>query len=571
MPEREDDLDGELGRMFREWTDSSERVTVWTDEAHGVLAATADQNRVPVRMLALVGGLAVIVVAAGLTIRYLAGPPDEAAQSNVPLPSPSQLASPTPAPTPTIIAGEDLPLSELAWWDEEHIAFGFIPEWTPPPNPPVQPPEHKLVHIGTLDGRLTAVVALNARWSHSYISGPVGTDVLIVNDVGGYSTVELVSALDGSRTVLFASDAIIPAAILSPDGSEIFYGKFNRTTGADEGLWRQPRNRDPYGLSETLVLAGPLGDPLDLSANNLTIWRLTSSLDGRTIVAQSCFGEVRCTSHFVDVSTGSARSIDAIGWVRGVTDYQVIASDLRVDFRRLVSVDLQTLEQNTVNVGPETMPVRVGVAWYLASSAGEVGTGETRLFSLDEEVEVPIPDDNPDQGGTGIRELMERKGVSLPEGWVIRWPDLLWAPPQNLDANAPAQLVNVITGERFLLSTFRADITNPACSLIPPAELPSGRPAGTFIQTLESGVLYAQWGSGQDVVFQAAGTVISPELESPESVDVTVRGIAGHAADVGGEFFWQGAFAWVEGGCEYSVWLAPGTPLESAIEYAGRF
>jgi hypothetical protein len=166
---------------------------------------------------------------------------------------------------------------------------------------------------------------------------------------------------------------------------------------------------------------------------------------------------------------------------------------------------------------------------------------------------------------------MERKGVSLPEGWVIRWPELMWAPPQSLDAMAAAQLVNVITGERLLLPAFRPVVTSPACSLIPPAEMPSGRPAGTFIQTLESGVLYAQWGSGQDVVFQAAGALISPELASAESTSVTVRGNAGHAAQVGSEFFWHGAFAWEEGGCEYSVWLAPGTPLESAIEYAGRF
>lgn len=565
MHEREGGQDEELGRLFSDWTDSAERVAVWRDAARNVLAAAADQRRFRLRKLALVGGLAVLVVAAGLTIRGL---PGEVASSSSPQPVPSQLASPTPAPEPSIIAGADLPLDEHAWWDLEHIAFGFIPEFTPAPGPPVQmPPDHKLVHIGTLDGRVTAVVALNAEWSHSYVSGPVGTDVLVVNDYGGYSTVEVISALDGSRTSLFASDAIIPAAVLSPDGTEVFYGKFNRTTGADEGLWRQPRT----GGLENLVLAGPLGDPLDLSFNNLTIWRLSFSLDGRTIVAQSCFGEVRCTSHFVDVDTGSAQSIDSIGWVRGVTDAAVIAPDLAVDGRRLVGVDLGTLEQRTLNVGPEAVPVRVGADWYLASSAGETGSGQTRLFSIGEEAEVSIPGDGVDQPATGIRELMERKGVFLPEGWAIRWPDLMWAPPTSLDAMAAAQLVNVVTGERFALPVFRGVVTNPACSLIPPAEMPNGQPAWSYIQTLESGVLHGQWGSGENVVFQAAGSLASPELAAPEALDVTVRGHAGHAADVGSDFFRQGAFAWEEAGCQYTVWLGRGMPVDAAIEYAARF
>lgn len=562
MPD--EDQDEGIRRLFSEWTDAAERAAVWTDEARNVLAAAADQSRVRLRNLALLGGLAVLLVASGLIIRGL---PGEVASSFSPEPVPSQLASPTPAPEPLIIAGADLPLSELAWWDLEHIAYGFIPEFTPPPDPPIQPPEHKLVRVGTLDGRVTAVVALHARWSHSYVSGPVGTDVLIVDDVGGLSYVDVISAFDGSRTQLFASDAIIPAAVLSPDGSEVFYGKFNRTTGADEGLWRQPRNGGP----ETLVLAGPLGDPLDLSFNNLTIWRLTFSLDGLTIVAQSCFGEVRCSSHFVDVDTGSARSIDSIGWVRGVTDQAVIAPALVVDGRSLLSVDLQTLEQNGLPVGPEAVPVRAGADWYLASSAGETGSGQTRLFSIAEEADVSIPGEDADHPGTGVRELMERKGVFLPEGWVLRWPDIMWAPPQSLDAMAEAQLVNVVTGERLLLPVFRGVVTNPHCPLIPPAEMPEGQPAGSNIQTLESGVLIGQWGSGENVVFQAAGSIASPELASPEAVDVTVRGHPGHAADIGSEFFRQGAFAWEEVGCQFTVWLGRGVSVDAAAEYASRY
>jgi hypothetical protein len=567
MPDR-DERDEELGRLVREWTDSAERQAAWTDEARTVMA-TELQPQARFRILGLVGGLAVLVVAAGLAMRYIAGLPDEAASSNSPPPSPSPMAGLTPAPTPNIIAGKDLPLSELAWWDEEHMAFGYIEP--PGPDAAILPPEHKLVRLGTLDGRVTAVVALDAEWSHSYVSGPVGTDVLVVNDVGGLSYVELISALDGSRTTLFASDAIIPAAVLSPDGSEVFYGKFNRTTGADEGLWRQPRDGSS-GVSESPVLAGPIGDPLDLSANNLTIWRLTFSLDGRTIVAQSCFGEVRCTSHFVDAATGSARSIESIGWIRGVTDREVIARDLGVDVRNLVGVDLQTLERRVFEVEwPAAMPVRVGAAWYLAYSAGEVGTGESRLFSIDEEGEVPIPGAGEDQPETGIEDLMERKGVSLPEGWAIRWPQLIWAPPQSLDAMAAAQLVNVVTGERFLLPVFRGVVTNPDCPLIPPSEMPEGQPAGSYIQTLESGVLYGQWGSGQNVVYEAAGSVAFPQLADPGIVEVMVRGGPGRAADVGGEFFWQAAFAWEEAGCQYTVWLGRGIPLDAAIEYAARF
>lgn len=520
MADRDRDL--ELERLFRDWTDSAVRAPVWIDEARNALAVAADQNRDRRRVFTLVGALVVLVAAVGLTIRYVAAP-GESASSNSPPALASEQASPTPAPEPSIIPAADLPLSELAWWDEEHLGFGFIPEWTPPPNPPVNAPSHKLVHIGTLDGRITAVVALNAEWSHSYVSGPVGIEVLVVDDSGGLSTVDSISAVDGSRTTLFASDAIIPAAVLSPDGSEVFYGKFNRTTGADEGLWRQPRD----GGRERLVLEGPLGDPLDLAANNLTIWRLTFSLDGRTIVAQSCFGEVRCISHFVDLGAGTTRSIDSIGWVQGVTNHMVIAQTLGEGTRRLVGVDLQTLESNPLYGGLEAVP--------------------------------------------GIRELMEHKGVSLPEGWVMRWADLMWTPPQSLDAAVSPQLVNVVSGERLDLPAFRAVVTNTACTLIPPAQMPEGQPAGWRIQTLEFGAVYGQWGSGQNVVFEAAGSLISPELASPGAVDVTIRGHPGNAADIGGEFFRQGAFSWEEGGCQYSVWLARGTSLDAAVEYAARY
>lgn len=426
MSDSNNDFERRLEHDLREWTDAATRPLDWTEEARALMAAGAPRRGASSRPLMAFAATATLVAIATVFVLNK-GPYNGGA-----------------TPEPTTINGSDLDLSTLAWWDQQTYAFGYT---DPPPSPPLLPQGYKEVRIGTLDGRIAAVLKLSQAWSHSYVSGPVGTRVLVVNDDGATSTIWLVSALDGSKTVLKEGSDIIPAAALSPSGDEVYYVRIDRRTGIDLGLWV----KSTTGLAgdARLPTPAPLAEPLQ----DLSVWHVLTSLDGETIIVQSCSGEVRCTSHFIDAATGASRNIDSIGWPRGITDSELLARG-GPDNAHLVAVDLATLEVRILLPDlPEAMPVRVGGRWLLAYALGTGGLGETRLLGLDDNAESPVPGEGKDPPGSAMHALGDRFGIRLPDGWVIRAPD----PGQA----GVAQLINILTGERVNVGPFAGGTSPP--------------------------------------------------------------------------------------------------------------
>jgi hypothetical protein len=424
MTDTNNDFERRLERDLREWTDPAMRPLDWTEEARALMAAGAPSRGASSRRL-MAFGAATTLIAIATVFGLYEGPFNGGA-----------------TPEPTTINGSDLDLSTLPWWDQQAYAFGYT---DPPPSPRMQPQGYKEVRIGTLDGRIAAVLKLSQAWSHSYVSGPVGTSVLVVNDDGAASTIWLVSALDGSKTVLKEGSDIIPAAALSPSGDEVYYVRIDRRTGIDLGLWV----KSTTGLAgdAPLPTPAPLAEPLQ----DLSVWHVLTSLDGKTIIVQSCWGEVRCTSYFIDAATGASRKLDSIGWPRGITDNELLARG-GSDNAHLVAVDLATLEVRILLPNlPEAMPVRVGDRWLLAYTLGTGGLGETRLLGLDDNAQRSVPAEGKDPSGSVMHTLGDHFGVRLPDGWVIRASD----PGQA----GVAQLINIVTGERVTLNPFAAGVS----------------------------------------------------------------------------------------------------------------
>ncbi len=562
MADRDGEFERRLQRDLREWTDPAAGARNWTDDARTLIAA-GGPARGPSRwrLVALSAAATVLAAAAGVVVLDLDPFGGQPAGSATPQPSDTAASlAPTGTPQPATLDGSQLELSRLAWWDQQGYGFGIIPE-DPNPSPAAMPPSAKQVRIGTLDGRITAVLTLSDEWSHSYISGPVGTDVLVVNDDGTTSTIWLVSALDGSRTAVKASnDEIVAAAALSPAGDEVYYIKIDRRTGIDQGLWQL--STTARGI-ERPILQGPLGEPLE----ELSVWQVLTSLDGTTVIVQSCFGEVRCTSYFVDMATGTSRQLDSIGWPRGMADDELLARG-GPDIAHLVAVNLVTLEIRTLLPDlPEAMPVRVGDRWFLAYATGTGGLGPTRLLALDDNAEASIPGDGEDLGA--MHALSDRFGIHLPAGWVIRGPDPevfgYRGPDQNLP---PRQLINVATGERVTLDPFAWVVANDSCLPIAPSEMPDGQGVGPGIETLETGVLFAKWGSDANAVLQGVAYAATGSIGGPE---VTIRGVQGTVLFVGEAGTSEVVIEWEEDGCAYTVWFPAGTSIDEARAYAGRY
>lgn len=554
-------FDRRLERDLREWTDSTARNHNWSEEARGLVSsATSADGRSRPRLIALGAAAVVLAAAAGIVLLDLApfaGEPVGSASAQPSATSASPAPTGTAEPEPSTLAGNQLDLSRIAWWDAQSFGFGFFED--PGPTAPATPPTIKQVRIGTLDGRITAVLALSDAWGRSYVSGPVGTDVLVVNDDGKSSDISVISALDGSVRSSTSTDAIVPAAALSR-GGEIFFVQINRATGIDFGLWRRSSAGD-----ETQILAGPLGsEPVDQS-----IWQLAISPDGQTIVVQSCLGAVRCASYFVDAATGAARKIDSISWPRGVTDDELITRIADPGGSGLVAVNLVTLEiRPLLPDQQEAMPVRIGDRWNLAYGTGPEGLGPTWLFGLEDGSQMPVPGEGTDPPGSAVHSLGDRYGIGLPDGWVIRGPDPsvgTYGSPNAADRGS-RQLINVATGERVAVDAMEWVVTNPACASIAPAEMPDGRGPGPHIDTLQAGVVYSQWGAGNGAVLEGVGlsTFEASALGQPR-----IRGLLGAVFELGESGIQL--LAWEENGCPYTVWLPRGMTVAEAREYASRF
>ena len=473
---------------------------------------------------------------------------------------PSSDVTPDPSAAAQSPAGD---LGTVAWWATETLAFGVIPEAPPDPDPPVNPGAFRQLSIGTLDGRVTAVLALHDAWGHSYVAGPYGTDVLVANDVGTRSEVFLVSTLDGARTDLFASPEIVAAVALGDDGESIYYVELSRDGEDDLGLWRRAID----GGEATQVLPGPIGD----EAGDPRIWWVTADpLDGRVVV-QSCFGEVRCTTVVVDSATGETDERTDLGWPLGADGATFVANGLGPTGGAYIW-DLATDEPEFVAGAADSVPVRVDGEWRLVRGEAGVPEGATLVIDSSGEVRRLAGDDRP---GSVLDPLGERRGVSLPNPWVMRWPPIsihqLGGP---MGPPGQGQLIDIATATRVdLPMQEHATPLGSPCEIPVPAEMPTGQRPGFGVPELLDGRWTVRWGP------MGASVVVAAAPDTPDQRDalegagtpVRVRGTDGEAVLIGDEGVGETAFTWSDAECRHTVWLPAGTTLDATIDYAERY
>lgn len=498
------------------------------------------------------------LVLIALTACGAAPVPPTARETEPPRPS----ASATSEPSGSTLSPVD-DLEGVAWWATETLAFGVIPEAPPDPDPPLNPGAFRQLSVGTLDGRVTAVLALHDAWARSYVAGPYGTDVLVANDVGTRSEVFLVSALDGTRTDLFASREIVAAVALGDGGESIYYVELSRESETDLGLWRRAID----GGEPTQVVPGPIGDD---NPDPRMWWVTADPLEARVVV-QSCFGEVRCKTVAVDPATGATGARTDLGWPLGADRTTFVANGLGPSGGAYIW-DLATDEPQYVEGAADSVPVRIDGEWSFVRGEPGVPEGATLVLDGAGEVTRLAGDDRP---GSVLEPLGERRGVSLPSGWVVRWPPI---PIHQLDGRmgptGQGQLIHVPTAVRMDLPTqeYTAPLGSP-CEIPVPAEMPSGQRPGFGVPELLDGRWTVRWGP------IGAGVVVAARLETPDEPDplegagtsVEVRGNDGEAVLIGDEGVGETAFTWSDGECRSTVWLPAGTALEATIDYAERY
>lgn len=451
-------------------------------------------------------------------------------------------------------------LASIAWWQTQSIEFGVIPEAPPDPNPPASPSGYKELAVGTLDGRVTAVLALHDAWSHSYVSGPYGTDVLVANDLGATSEVFIVSAIDGSRRDLFVTDGIVAAAALGDDGRSIYYVELDRGSLRSTGVHRRWVAGGP---PEVVLDRDITGD----SPNEPIIYWITADpLDDR-VVAQWCFGQVTCTSYLIDTRDGSFASDNSLGWPIGASP-AIFFGDGLGSSANARAWSTGSGEVEPITGASRSVPVPLGGGWRFVRDETGVPEGRTVTISPDG-TEAVVPGADPEL--TTIGQLGERRGVALPPGWALRWPSIelfsgFGNPPPP---TGPPQLLHVETGQRVALPDRALHVTEGAgCDVPVPSAMPDGRPIGLGVLMLLDGRRTIRWGSGDDrVVLDVGVDALNVAVGEP----IRVRGSAGRLALVGDEGVGEVAFTWSEDGCDHTVWLPPGTTLELARDYASRY
>lgn len=464
-------------------------------------------------------------------------------------PTPPPIPTQAPTPEPVTVEAALIDLADLAWWEMERGVAG------------AGEPAVDRLRIGTLDGRLAADLALA---SGAFAGGPYGPLVLAGQDDGTISEVFLVSVEDGTRRQVLLSDGIVPVASVGADGS-VYFIHVDRGSGLDDGLWRLP----PDGGAQELAAPGPLvaeALPGDAAAASAIRWAMAWAPDGTVIAVQRCDAEDRCVTQLVDISAAIPRSqlIPAdhpVGPLVGLTDHDLVARAPAHAPGEVIAVERSTLAWRTLlSDAPAPVLLRVASAWVLAAEAGgavriQPISGPTRPW------EVPA--------GSSDAPLMPPAGSfgsPLPNGWMLRWPLRAAA---GRDAGA---LVNVVSGQEIEVADAQPQVERPDCQFIPPRQLPSGAAPGPHLESFEGGVRYARWSRGPDRIVQATGAWIvgSPDELPPDGVH-EVRGQPARIVLIGDESTGEIALVWEEGGCPYTVWLAPGTFFVDAEDYARRY
>ena len=471
----------------------------------------------------------------------------------------SRPADPSGAPSESAPLDPANELAAIVWWETQRIGFGGVILGLPDPDPPVQPTAYRQLSVGTLDGRITAILALHWEWAHSSVTGPYGDLVLVANDTGLVSEVFTIAASDGSRRDLFSSEELIAAAAMGGEGAWVYYVELDRTTLEDSGLWRVPL----AGGAPERIVEGPIGDGAAQSPS--TYWMTADPLDDRVVV-QSCFGQVRCTSTLVDPEAGTTRERTEVGWPLGGDGTTFFGSGLAESTSawawNVVRDDLQRIEG-----ARRTVPVLTAGGWRFVRDELEVPDGRTVLVDADG-LDVLVPGEDPPM--TSIGTVSGDRGVVLPPGWVLRWPYLnIWWSAEDKFPESHGQLIEVDTGQRVDLERPELVVTAGAdCPVPTPSQMPSGRRVGAGILELLDGRRTIRFGNGEDLVVVGIGW---DALEASAGEDITVRGQPGTVALVEGRDGPIPAFSWTEGECAYTVWLPAGGSLDVAHEYAERY
>jgi hypothetical protein len=170
--------------------------------------------------------------------------------------------------------------------------------------------------------------------AESSASGPVRGVVLVSEDDGDQSRLRLLDVGRGCGTELGREQSVIRGALLAPDGSSTWEHRVNRTTRADEGVWRRPLS----GGAARRVLAGL---PPDGRFGPTYVTELSWLTDGRLGVA-SC-GERACRVRVLDLATGQSAAFDGTGPLLGIHGYLGVALGACTGLPcPIVGVDLRT-------------------------------------------------------------------------------------------------------------------------------------------------------------------------------------------------------------------------------------
>lgn len=105
------------------------------------------------------------------------------------------------------------------------------------------------------------------------------------------------------------------------------------------------------------------------------------------------------------------------------------------------------------------------------------------------------------------------------------------------------------------------------CQPIAPSQLPSGAAPGAAVEGVSAGTKQFVWGTGRDRVEQ----LLEIEFTGAQLPNATVRGHDATVFRMPSHDEWDLAFSWSESDCHYTVFLAPGTSTDEAMDYAGRY
>jgi hypothetical protein len=242
--------------------------------------------------------------------------------------------------------------------------------------------------------------------AESFATGPRLGRLVVGTDDGRRSTLSIVDAARGCRSVIATSDDVVRSATLAGDGRTLYEHRVRRSDRRDLGIWR----RSPDGAA-TPVLPAPDADP----AFGRT-WLTTLHWSGRRLVVESC-GEVACRFRELDPVSGAVRSISdpALGSLVGVAgDALVTRGACRGLPCPVVRADLAsgTVTTLVTAAGPSVMALDDDAEPVVAVNA--VGAHDLRLLRLDG-ASVPIGDLD---AALRLAWPSPDFGVELPPGWI---------------------------------------------------------------------------------------------------------------------------------------------------------